>query len=157
MTVDEARINIEEIIRRVFDLPNISFASSRSIGSGDSEPQNAIFDISNFNSVLRGSNYDYDFKNNSGLFVHFTTLKNLLSTIKEKSVRLYDLNNMEDPREWNYAADAFKDYLGHRDLIKEYKHQVFSFSMMEFSNEVMSNEYIFWKLYGDGGKGVAIV
>ena len=110
------------------------------------------------NKYLIGSDYFLNEKNN---IIHFTSLKALFSIINERSLRLYNLNNSNDPKEYNYAA---------RHIAKIYENQGFTKELInEQLNVIKTNAFIlsftetkeiynpkFWELYADGGRGVAI-
>jgi len=93
------------------------------------------------------------YKPNSSSVVQFTSLKVLFSILNERGIRLYNLNNMNDPDEMNYL---FKHLDSNEDLINYYKNNVYVSSFC--SEEIFSSDNILnlWRLYGDGGNGVAI-
>ncbi|MBL7950391.1 MAG: DUF2971 domain-containing protein [Flavobacteriales bacterium] len=105
------------------------------------------------NDAFKDSQYDYPLTADSR-FIHYTTPQTLLSMLRETSIRLYDLNHMDDPREFTFAA---KD-LGFADgySLKEARSKLFSFSMVEIDQEGTTEDFNLWQ-YGGNGHGVAIV
>lgn len=114
--------------------------------------------ITSENKKLKGTLYHY---NESKCLLHFTKLKNLLSIINECSLRLYNLNNSNDPIEYTYASDKLSEI---------YTSQGFDSKSIKYENEFVKensfilsctgtdslNNKIFWEKYADDGKGVAI-
>src|SRR5690348_16617947 len=59
-----------------------------------------LFQIPPFNHRLANTPYFYEKKE----VVHFTSIEVLKSIISNKSIWLYNINNLEDPREFTFAA-----------------------------------------------------
>ncbi|HAD14904.1 MAG TPA: hypothetical protein DCF33_20955, partial [Saprospirales bacterium] len=100
--------------------------------------------------AFKGTRYDTKSKK----FVHFTSLKALQSILNESSIRLYCLNNSNDPNEFKYFIKGKESILFENDQIKE---NTFTFSMCDEKVLRGNNALNLWRLYGDGGRGVAII
>lgn len=106
------------------------------------------FVIPPVNRNLLGSNY---FENKQKDFYHFTTLDALQSIITSKTLRLYNLANSDDPREYLFGAN----YLHHEEeQLDDAKKNFFILSMCG-DIEKMKNTVKFnmWRLYGENGNG----
>jgi len=155
MKHDEVREAIEKLLKPV--LPNGYFQTLSSTSGGSSNNVFAVEPIiKNANWILKDSRYDFqlDHKNE---FIHFTTLKNAINIINENAIRLYDLNNLDDPQELLFSAKLFQGRSLDQKEIKNLKSCLFSFSLIRHSNDFKENEYQFWQLYGERGKGAALL
>jgi hypothetical protein len=122
----------------------------------DSHHLNVSFAISN--SQLDGTQYLYS---KSKKILHFTSLSVLYSIINEGAIRLYNLNNSNDKKEYLYASRGLEKIYNLQGRTKEYiiknfnwiKKNMFIFSCTEYTN---SEKPELWKSYGFKGKGVAI-
>ncbi|NOZ35677.1 MAG: DUF2971 domain-containing protein [Chlorobi bacterium] len=98
-------------------------------------------------------NSPYFYKKTS--VVHFSNFFAINSILNEKSIRLYNLYNLNDPREFTFASKIFnlKD-----EKIKDAKSNQFIISFCErVILKEFSNQFNMWRLYGQNGKGIAIV
>jgi hypothetical protein len=96
---------------------------------------------------------DYFFDPSGRKFVHFTFIENCFNIFSTGVLRLYELNNVDDPNEIYFPAK--KCELFNYDF-EELKSRVFSFSFCESNNIPEEYEYNLWRLYGYDGLGVAI-
>ena len=85
-------------------------------------------------------------------FVHFTSVRALFSILNENAIRLYNLDNVNDPREYDYLAEKF-DQSSELSLLKS---DTFLFSLCCIDVLESSNILNLWRLYGDNGFGVVI-
>lgn len=142
----------EIIIQNEFEtlLPGIKVRSARA--GSKSKVSNSLFCILPENSNLRNSQYYYEENVN---LIHFTNLEALKSILKSKVLRLYNLNNLNDPREYSFAGDLLTYNRNNRDDAKE---NMYLLSMCK--TDVLTRhpqfEFNMWRLYGDYGNGVAI-
>lgn len=87
--------------------------------------------------------------------VHFSSIPALISILQEKAIRLYNLHNLNDPREFTFSSRLFglDD-----DLVEDARDNIFLISLCErhILSEV-KNEFNLWRLYGKDGKGIVIV
>jgi hypothetical protein len=92
---------------------------------------------------------------NKKTVVHFSSIPALISILQEKAVRLYNLHNLNDPREFTFSSRLFG--LDDR-LVEDARTNIFliSFCEREILSEV-KNEFNLWRLYGKNGKGIVIV
>ena len=87
-------------------------------------------------------------------FIHYTSLEALYSIINDGYIRLYNLANMDDKFELDYAR---QELLFHNQIDKD-KEQLYCFSMCS-SKEILNDEikeHLLWKLHGRNGNGVII-
>ncbi|HVA98182.1 MAG TPA: hypothetical protein VNG53_04750, partial [Bacteroidia bacterium] len=91
-------------------------------------------------------------------FIHFTSIDSLFEILNSRHLRLYNLLNMDDKFELDYAQRE----LSFKVLEKENvgKEQLYSFSMCS-SSEILNEEpkkkkHLLWKLHGKDGNGVVI-
>lgn len=94
------------------------------------------------------------FYNAESDFIHFTSLDALYSIINNGHIRLYNLVNMDDKLELEYARQE----LLFRDPIDTDKEQLYCLSLCS-SEEILKNEtkeHLLWKLHGRNGHGVII-
>lgn len=107
----------------------------------------------NENAFIDG--YPDKYKPNSNKVVHFTSLKVLFSILNEKAIRLYNLKSMNDPNEFSYI---FENHKLNEKLINNLKSDIYISSFCDSSILLENNDNILnlWRLYGDGGNGVAI-
>ncbi len=77
------------------------------------------------------------------------------SILQERSLRLYNLRNLNDPREFVFASNLL---LANEKKIEDAKDNLFIMSFCE-SNILknLSSEFNMWRLYGQQGKGLGIV
>ncbi len=92
--------------------------------------------------------------------LHFTSMQVLYSIINEGCLRLYNLHNSNDPKEYEYASSCLKPVYNlqndggvYADFITRVKENSF---ILSATNESELNKPFFWKKYGDNLKGVAI-
>ena len=142
----------EILIQNEFEtlLPGIKVRSARA--GSKTKVSNSLYCILPENSNLRNSQYYYE--ENANL-IHFTNLEALKSILKSKVLRLYNLNNLNDPREFSFAGDLLTYNRNNRDDAKE---NMYLLSMCK--TDVLTRhpqfEFNMWRLYGDYGNGVAI-
>jgi len=87
-------------------------------------------------------------------FIHFTSLDALYSILSSGFIRLYNLNNMNDKLEMDYAVKT----LAFKESTDQAKEELYCFSMCS-SREVFkeeTKEHLLWKLHGRDGHGVII-
>ena len=97
--------------------------------------------------------------------IHYTSIAALESMLqnaskgdKKSSLRLYDSVHLNDPDEGNYFARNFNlpkkyDWLGKKDVSHAY---IVSF-ILPNSEEDMSNNLVFWRIYGKEGEGCSLL
>lgn len=113
---------------------------------------NRYWTISEENSLLQNT----AFYNTERDFIHFTTIEALYGMLNSKHFRLYNLVNMDDKMELEYARKA----LSFATIDEQYKEEIFCFSMCSSSvilnEEPKKKKHLLWKLHGKDGKGVVI-
>lgn len=88
--------------------------------------------------------------------IHFTSLESLEGILNSKSLRLFNLYNMNDPIEFDFSSRIFKNYLSDLPIIKENLYSM-SFSSGEIlDKERFGDQFNQWRLYGNNGYGVCI-
>ena len=147
-TAKEAKI-INEINRL---LPNVTVWSARA-GSAN-EVNQAHYFIPSKNKYLKDSEYFYKGKLS---FFHFTNLIAIQSIITDRSLRLYNLRNLNDPREYSFAGDLITL---DKERRKDAKDNFYLLSMCNTtlltSNMTTEIEFNMWRLYGNNGNGIAV-
>ncbi|MES2480099.1 MAG: hypothetical protein V4561_13505 [Bacteroidota bacterium] len=145
--MDEELELIEKIEKEFQDIIKKYFPQMRLSDWGSSGPVfNANYPTAN--SAYRDSDYFY---NESLKFFHLTSVQTLFSILNSRSIRLYNLHNSNDPKEFKYSADLFNL----SDLeIDAGKNKIYTFSFCPLS-ELNNNEL--WKKYGKSFSGVAIL
>jgi len=121
--------------------------------TGELEWNHAHFSLPAENNQYANSRYFYAGKE----LVHFTKLDSAEAIIKSGVLRLYNLNHLDDPREFLFAGGLFE--LTESQLI-DIKGNMFIASFCETSlllQKEISEQFNQWRLYGDNGRGVAIV
>lgn len=142
----------EEVVHPFF--PNCNYVSfTDTLRSGIHIGLGASISLRPYNWQLKESDYYYNGRNR---FIHYTSLKNCLNIIREKSFRLYSLNSMDDTFELKYASkDNFKGIT--ESQITYWKNNVYSLSMCKLEVEEEMSSLDQWRIYGDNGKGIGIV
>lgn len=135
-------------------LPNARYASAGYFGPAESTRASQInMDLAYSNEINVGSKYFYNGKYS---FVHYTSIPSLLSILKDKKIRLYNLFGMDDKEEFeiplNYSNKKLSDY-----EIKEIKKRIFCFSMCQTEIERKEESLPQWRSYAQDGQGVGIV
>lgn len=106
------------------------------------------FEIELSPSVFKDTQYDPK----STRFVHFTSLRAFYSMLNENSIRLYNLINVNDPNEYDFYVDGMLQDSDSENI----KRNTFVFSLCGLGVLESDNILNLWRLYGDGGLGVAI-
>jgi len=107
------------------------------------------------NQKLEGTKFYYDIEKD---FIHFTSLESLFGILNSKHLHLYNLPNMDDKYELEYALKT----LSFIDSDDEYKtkEQLYIFSMCSsyriLNEEPKKKKHLLWKLHGRDGSGVII-
>ncbi len=112
--------------------------------------------LSSQNSSYINSQYFY--VGESFSFLHFTSIKVLLSILNSQTIRLRTLNGMNDVNEINYAARIFNIDKTNIELLQK---EIFSLSLVKYvssDKEIINNtnNLDLWRFYGLNGEGVAI-
>lgn len=140
----ETIVNIEkefhQIVKRIF--PNNFLQSSGSSG--------LHFTAQFSNQNLYFQNTEYSYKDDLEFF-HLTNYRNLFSILNSRSIRLYNLHNANDDKEYEYSANL----IGMSPEEKERrKNNIYTFSFCP--NSELENKCV-WEEYGENFEGVAIV
>jgi hypothetical protein len=101
------------------------------------------------------SKSQYYYKRKSLEFIHFSTLEAVRAIISSKLLRLYNLYNLNDPREYSFAGDLFHFNAENR---ADAKTNMFLLSMCRTDILRGHTQYEFnmWRLYGKSGDGIAL-
>lgn len=107
------------------------------------------------NKKLKDTKFYYDEEND---FIHFTSIEALFSILNSKHLRLYNLLNMDDKYEMDYALKALS-FIDAVDINKT-KEGIYILSMCSSSvilnEEPKKKKHLLWKLHGRDGKGIII-
>jgi hypothetical protein len=148
MEVTKKEIEIKSQLKKL--LPGVQIDSLRA--GNVKEVNQCHYIILPENKNLRGSKYFYK---EALEFVHFTNLDALKAILANKNIRLYNLYNLNDPREFSYAGDLITFNLENRDDAKK---NMFLISMCrkEILTDSPQYEFNMWRLYGQNGTGVCV-
>lgn len=142
----------QEVYDNVFsDYPELYniLESKNALAVGYGGPITSLgFSLSRQNRLYTSTQYYYDTNNKD--FIHFTSLNSLLSIIENRCIKLYTLDNANDPNEIDFISKKYKNLYEYRELKKE----IFSFS---FSKKNCQNDLNLWRFYGLEGKGIGII
>lgn len=143
-----------EVLKKVF--PNAGIARSQSISNDNAPADNAHAWLSGLNQVYKETLYYYE---GELLFIHYTSLKNLINILNERTIKLFDFTNLNDPQELIFASTQFIPTL--KEDIKNnpdhFKQQVLSFSFCNYNLENNQEQFDMWRFYGLDGLGVGMV
>lgn len=135
-------------------LPMARYKSAGFFGPAETVRATQIsMELADSNEINMGSDYYYT-KNYS--FIHYTSVHALLSILKEKKIRLYNLQGMDDKEEFvvplKHSQKALSEY-----EIKRIKKNIFCLSMCENGIETKEESLPQWRSYAQDGLGVGIV
>src|SRR5690554_6891197 len=155
-------MNNEEVERVFKEKLNELFPSlpTRNSITWGSQDENGKTSFGPINSMLPSSNKsfaDSPYYSTENKFVHFTSITALQSIAESKTLRLYNLHNMDDPLEFMYAARLLKTP---EEEIRQSKDGQFIISGCNksiFTAKNAKEEFDMWRLYGKNGAGVAII
>ncbi|MBK7311936.1 MAG: DUF2971 domain-containing protein [Sphingobacteriaceae bacterium] len=141
----------DEVLRPI--LPNVKKGGHSSWGNADGSNQSVQMDLLGLAETYNQSIYCY-----SGplTFIHYTSIDSIINILNTGSIRLYDLNNMTDPNEMNYAFNHIAEEINH-DKVKNLKSQIFSFSFCKYNATDLLDDFEMWRLYGLDGNGIGLV
>jgi hypothetical protein len=133
-------------------IPNVTIHSARS-GNID-EVEQAHYFIPPENKYLVDSEYFYKGRLN---FIHFTNLFAIQSIISDKNLRLFNLHNLNDPREYSFAGNMIT-FNNENKVDAKDNFYLLSMCQTELLTSKITTEIEFnmWRLYGNNGYGVAI-
>jgi len=103
--------------------------------------------------MLGQSIYDKDFETDLE-FLHFTSIPNLLNILKSQTLRMSDLNYMEDKEELNFACKNLNDK-NSEDRFWKLKSSIFSLSLCDYSEKILFDKEM-WMSYGRKRRGACI-
>ncbi len=141
----------EKIIGEVKYLFNVELTVGSSNLRGD-VVNSSLYAIAPENHFLEGS--DYCFQEPSNL-VHFTDLRALKKVISGKNIRLHNLHNLNDPREYSFAGNLMEF---NSENLDDARDNLFLFSMCksDILTKSKAAEFNMWRLYAKA-KGIAMV
>lgn len=143
---------IEKIKKLGYEIRRTSYRDQESFDKGDYSYRYWILPEENYK--LKNTPFFYNIEND---FIHFTSMDSLFSILNSKHIRLYNLPNMDDKFELDYAKNILSFDKENNDKVKE---QLYILSMCSASsvlNEIdKKKEHLLWKLYGKNGNGIMI-
>lgn len=93
---------------------------------------------------------DFEFKGNE--ISHFTSLRGLFAILNSESIRLYNLNNLNDPTEYSYALP--NEY---KEKLERKKSGIYILSACPYDEMSLSEKFNMWKSYGESGFGARLI
>jgi len=154
MTEKEIERLSESFQREVEEIfPNAPFGMSSYIG-GDSEDSYGGYhhEFSINQKVFDGTSYQINGKKE---FIHYTSVESFFSILNSGQIKLSDLNNLNDPREFDYLLNQYNIKIDKRQ-IEIFKRSLYLFSMCEYDSQ-KKDDFDMWRLYGNNGNGIGIV
>lgn len=143
---------ISEVVRKNL-LPNAKFGSAFAMGTAETERFSySNVRLSNSFGNYRKSNY---FFGGTYKFIHYTTVPKLLSIIRDKKIRLYDLRAMDDKDEFDFGHKVLNKKSSYD--AKEAKKRIFCLSMCKYELEEKEQSLNMWRQFGLDGHGVGMV
>jgi len=94
-------------------------------------------------------------KLNHDTFIHYTTLRAFCEILNSGEIRLFDLNNMNDPFEFDYLLNKETLQFNNKE-IDFFKKRLFITSLCKYDDET-GDDFNLWRFYGDNGSGIAVV
>jgi len=104
-------------------------------------------------AALLTARHEYLPKNDR--FIHFTSLRSLHSILNERAIRLYSLDNANDPKEFAWLADQF-GYRGHQLVNFRRGTGLLSMCLPSVLEREDGDTLNLWRFYGNNGHGCAI-
>jgi hypothetical protein len=150
---DDLELYINNVLKPYWS--NFKYSRAGGIYNPDIRKNHFNADVLISSDILNGTDIEYNPKGK--LFLHYTSIKNLISILRSQSVRLYDFNNFNDPLEFVYANKYFLSKERIELELKEFKSQLFGLSLCEYNEDNITNNINLWRLYADNGNGVCIV
>lgn len=152
MTEKEGELLFKELENKILELyPSFKFGhSSRTTIDGNITNQQYEFHISQ--DSIRDTEYGASVL---GKYIHYTSLNSFCEIINSGELRLFNLNNLNDPNEFDHLIREFNLKLD-SGLIRFFKQRLFVSSFCRYSESV-GDDFNLWRLYGDNGHGVGIV
>jgi hypothetical protein len=144
---EKERLIVDEIYKMIPVIAGQRIGNAKQVSGAFYTPSNQYRD-------LEGSKY---YHKGPYRFIHFTTLAATQSIISERIVRLYNLHNLNDPREFSFAGNQIAST---PEVKKEARDNLYLISMCNSSllsrKDSSHVEFNMWRLYGDNGNGIAI-
>jgi hypothetical protein len=88
-------------------------------------------------------------------FIHYTSVENLFNIINSGELRLYNINNLNDPQELKFAIKNIGIDVTKFNL-RFFQNSFFVTSLCGYS-DIEKDNFNLWRLYGREGRGVGIV
>lgn len=123
------------------------------VRSGSAEIVNhSHYSIHPENLNLIDSQYSYKGKLK---FIHFSSLFAIQSILTSRIIRLYNLHNLNDPREYSFAGDLITFNSENKEDAKKNMY-LLSMCKTDILTGPAEYEYNMWRLYGQNGSGICI-
>lgn len=149
---EKIELFISEIVRKNL-LPNAKYAGASAMGSANTKKFSyANVELSDSFNNYRKSKYYY---NGTYKFIHYTSIPKLLSIVREKKIRLYDLRAMDDKDEFNFGHKVLNKNSSY--ITEDAKESIFCLSMCKYELEEKEQSLNMWRQFGLDGHGVGIV
>lgn len=130
--------------------PNLNTSSIFSMFSGELEY--ASSGKIEFNDKI----FDVSFSENKPYeIIHYTSLNAFLEIINSQSIRMYNCNNLNDPKEIEHGFKSM-NFDFDDESIRKTKSNHFILSTSQFDKEE-KDDFNMWRLYGQNGMGVGLV
>lgn len=147
--------NRDELIKLYLEgartfFPNLNTSSIFSMFSGDLDY--ASSGKIEFNDKI----FDVCFSENKPYeIIHYTSFNAFLEIINSQSIRMYNCNNLNDPKEIEHGFKSM-NFDFDDESIKKTKRNHFILSTSKYDEEE-NDDFNMWRLYGQNGMGVGLV
>ncbi len=153
--IDRKKIDLffNDVLRKNL-LPRMEYKGGHVFGSANIDEHNyaSIYLPTEYGEYEQSKYYHTgDYK-----FIHFTSPHKLLSIVREKRLRMYDLESMDDKDEFDFANKAL-DLNGDPYKVSMIKRRIYSLSMCRFELETKEKSLSMWRQFGQDGNGVGLV
>jgi hypothetical protein len=151
--IDSSKIKLfeKEVLKGI--LPNMRWMSVGGLAPASATILNSLnYTPSESKGIYKGSDYDYK---GSYKFIHYTSIQNLISILRDKQIRMYNLGSMDDRDEFSFAFNHTG--LKENHYSGEAKNKLFVLSMCNYEVEETEQSFNIWRQYGLNGDGCGIV
>ncbi len=152
MRQEELNALFNEYATKVIEIfPTLNVSNQGGFSINDNYEKGEI-EFSINQSSLKNTVYTNDITNE---FVHYTSIENLFNIMKSDSIRLNNINLLNDPQEFNFLIKKYEiDF--NPNQISLFKRSLHLFSFSKYADNY-DESFDMWRLYGRDGNGVGIV
>lgn len=152
MRQEELNALFNEYATKVIEIfPTLNVSNQGGFSINDDYEKGEI-EFSVTQNSLKNTVYTNDITNE---FIHYTSIENLFNIMKSDSIRLNNINLLNDPQEFNFLIKKYEiDF--NPNQISLFKRSLHIFSFSRYAN-IDDENFDMWRLYGRDGNGVGVV